>query len=110
MTFMKKSLAGVYPKCVFKQTQHQTTITERAYPSENPRSNIELLKKNEVPQADIEKMERMFSAHLNGLENFPLHAISIVSNRELSRSSASYLLTQFLSCDLPYSLLPTSAV
>ncbi|KAG9003675.1 hypothetical protein FRB94_002998 [Tulasnella sp. JGI-2019a] len=60
MNLMKKCLGGKYPNV-------------------NPRSNIELCQKKEVSQADIEKMERMYAANLNGLENFPLHAISILA-------------------------------
>ncbi|KAG8988690.1 hypothetical protein FRB94_002999 [Tulasnella sp. JGI-2019a] len=49
------------------------------YPNTNPRGNIEKCRKKGISEDIIKKMERAQGAHTNGLETWPVFAISILA-------------------------------
>ncbi|KAG8885854.1 hypothetical protein FRB98_001567 [Tulasnella sp. 332] len=51
----------------------------RSPPNTNPRSNIDWCKKKGVSDDVVQKLERMRGAHINGLENWPVYAVSILA-------------------------------
>ncbi|KAG8879558.1 hypothetical protein FRB97_001621 [Tulasnella sp. 331] len=76
-------ITALYPQIV-KGSLVKKALRDDPNLNTNPRNNIEICKKKGVSEDIIKKMERAQGAHSNGLENWPIYAVTIRRKRLLT--------------------------
>ncbi|KAG8854124.1 hypothetical protein FRB96_007830 [Tulasnella sp. 330] len=71
-------ITALYPQIV-KGSLVKKALRDDPNLNTNPRNNIEICKKKGVSEDIIKKMERAQGAHSNGLENWPIYAVTILA-------------------------------